>query len=126
MRREALAGLDAVVVDDAERAEAHVARVAVIAERKRMPAVEPVEARAPALAGAADGDHDSLLYLRLSPPCLTNVPLPNSSNAVSSSACVFMTTGPYHAIGSRSGLPATSRKRTDFLSALASTVSPDP
>src|SRR5581483_5906158 len=57
MRRESLAGLDAVVVDDAERAEAHVARVAILAERKREPAVEPIEARAPALAGAADSDH---------------------------------------------------------------------
>ena len=40
-----------------------------------------------------------------------NFPVCNSLIAWRSSACVFITIGPYHATGSSSGLPDTSRKR---------------
>ncbi len=39
------------------------------------------------------------------------VPARSSANARRISSCVFITTGPYHAIGSRIGAPDTSRKR---------------
>jgi hypothetical protein len=38
---EALTGLDAVVIDDAQRTEPHVFGIEVIAEGERMTAVEP-------------------------------------------------------------------------------------
>jgi hypothetical protein len=44
-------------------------------------------------------------------PRLMNVPLRSSVTACCSSACVFMTIGPYQATGSSIGLPETSRKR---------------
>ena len=40
-----------------------------------------------------------------------NVPSSSSSNACRSCSCVFITMGPYHATGSSSGFPETSRKR---------------
>ena len=40
-----------------------------------------------------------------------NVPSRSSSNAFCSCSCVFITIGPYHATGSLSGSPDTSRKR---------------
>ena len=40
-----------------------------------------------------------------------NFPDCSSRMAVFSSACVFITMGPYHATGSSSGLPLTSRNR---------------
>ena len=43
--------------------------------------------------------------------CLINVPFSKSSNASLSSSRVFMTIGPYQAIGSPIGLPDTRRKR---------------
>ena len=45
------------------------------------------------------------------PAYLMNVPARSSLIACRSSACVFITIGPYHATGSSSGLPETSRKR---------------
>jgi len=39
------------------------------------------------------------------------VPSWSSVNACCSCACVFITIGPYHATGSSSGFPETSRKR---------------
>ena len=58
--------------------------------------------------------------------CFTNVPCSYSRNATRSSACVFITMGPYHAIGSPSGLPLTRRKRTGRSSVETATVSPGP
>jgi hypothetical protein len=52
------------------------------------------------------------------------VPFSNSSNAICSSSCVFMTIGPYHATGSPIGLPEIRRKRTGESSALIATPSP--
>src|SRR5580704_16754468 len=46
---------------------------------------------------------------RLPQACLMNVPLLSSATARCSSAWVFITIGPYHATGSSSGLPDTSR-----------------
>ena len=49
-----------------------------------------------------------------SPPtrqrCLMNVPSCNSATACCSSACVFMTIGPYQATGSSSGVPGDQQK----------------
>src|SRR5215467_14112666 len=42
---------------------------------------------------------------------LKNVPSCNSRNASRNCSCVFITIGPYHATGSSSGLPDTSRNR---------------
>ena len=61
VRAEAAAGRDAVVVDDAQRAEPHVRRVVVVAEGERVPAVEPTDARAPALGAATNLDHVVIL-----------------------------------------------------------------
>src|SRR5262245_31136356 len=54
---EALARLHAILVDDAKIPETHVARIEVVSEREGVTAVEPVELRAPALAGLAYRDH---------------------------------------------------------------------
>ena len=43
-----------------------------------------------------------------------NVPFSNSSNACLSCSCVFITMGPYHATGSSSGLPETSKTDSVF------------
>ena len=43
MRRETLAGGDAILIDDAQSAEAHMVAVVVFAERKRVVSVEPAE-----------------------------------------------------------------------------------
>src|SRR5690348_6716353 len=126
VRREALTRRHAVVVDHAQRAKAHVVRVAVFAEGKRVPAVEPVEARAAACGGARRRVESRSSLAPYLSRFLTYVPFSNSSNAVSISACVFMTTGPYQAIGSRRGFPAARRKRTGRLSALTVTCSPSP
>jgi hypothetical protein len=42
---KALAGRDTVLVDHTESAKTHEAGVVMLAERERVPAVEPVEAR---------------------------------------------------------------------------------
>src|SRR5215471_11553542 len=47
----------------------------------------------------------------LFPRAFKNVPSCNSRNASRNCPCVFITIGPYHATGSSSGLPDTSRKR---------------
>ena len=44
-------------------------------------------------------------------PLLMKVPSRSSPAACRSSACVFITIGPYQAMGSRSGFPETSRNR---------------
>jgi hypothetical protein len=54
VRREALAAAHAVLVDHAQRAEAHVLVVVVVGEAERVPAVEPAVVGATALVGAAD------------------------------------------------------------------------
>ena len=59
-------------------------------------------------------------------PRFTNVPSWNSLNAVRSSSCEFMTIGPYHAIGSWSGRPDTSRNRTGCLPVDTATLDPGP
>src|SRR5262245_63468936 len=68
---EPATGLDPVIVDHAERAESHVPGVEVVAERGGVPAVQPFEARAPALGWG------SCRQLRLgSPPGLPRVCVP--------------------------------------------------
>src|ERR1700730_8712641 len=53
-----------------------------------------------------------------------NAPFSNSWNACWSCCCVFITIGPYHATGSSSGFPETSRKRIQSLPACTVTSSP--
>ena len=55
MGSEAAFGGDAVVIDHAQRAEAHVVGVVVLAEREGVAAVEPAELAVEAVIGAADG-----------------------------------------------------------------------
>jgi hypothetical protein len=50
---------DAVIIDHAQRAEAHVLRVAVIGERERVVAVEPAMIGVPAIFGFSDLDHNN-------------------------------------------------------------------
>src|SRR5262249_10481559 len=57
MRAEALAGGDAVVVDDAQGAKTHVRGVVVVGEREREARVEPPEVGVATLAGGASSDH---------------------------------------------------------------------
>src|SRR5262249_26108989 len=57
VRREAAAGLHAVLVDDAEVVEAHEARVAVPGERERVIALEPAVLGMATLVRSAQGDH---------------------------------------------------------------------
>src|SRR5206468_12294286 len=57
MGGEACARLHPVLVDDAQAAEAHVARVEVVGEREGVAAREPAELRAAALDARADGEH---------------------------------------------------------------------
>src|ERR1035441_2567014 len=57
-------------------------------------------------------------------PHFRNVPRSSSSNAWRNSCCVFITMGPYHATGSTSGFPETSRKRTPSSPACISISSP--
>src|SRR5262245_15614649 len=64
VRAEALPGLDAVLVDHAQRAEAHVARVVIVGEGEGVPALEPAVARVPALGALAQPDHGACLSLR--------------------------------------------------------------
>src|SRR5439155_24155370 len=55
--REAVAGLHAVLVDHAQGAEPHVARIVVFAERKRVRGVEPAEVEMAAVGRGAPRDH---------------------------------------------------------------------
>src|SRR6266851_5889414 len=55
---ETAAGSDPVFVDDPKTTKAHVGRIVVIAKRKRMPAVEPIDSGLPALVAASNADHD--------------------------------------------------------------------
>src|SRR5690349_12115574 len=55
-----------------------------------------------------------------------NVPFSSSLKAFSSSNCVFITIGPYHATGSFKGFPETRRKRTPSLPASTVISSPLP
>src|SRR5262245_4642438 len=57
VRGKAAAGLHAVLVDHSQGAEAHVARVVVLAERERVRGVEPAEIEMAAVGGRAAGDH---------------------------------------------------------------------
>src|SRR4051812_44725667 len=59
MPREAAACRHKVFIDHTQRAKSHVRRVAILAERKRVIAIEPVPPRAPALTAVADRDHVS-------------------------------------------------------------------
>src|SRR5262249_54639403 len=61
VRAEAAAGGDAVVVEDAQAAEAHVLGVVVVGERERVPAVEPAEDCLSPPARGSDADHGVLL-----------------------------------------------------------------
>ena len=53
MRPETLAGLDGVIVDHAQRPEPHLIGIVVVAERERVPGVEPVDLRMEPVCGFA-------------------------------------------------------------------------
>src|SRR5579862_5760759 len=55
---EAGARRDAILIDDAQRAEAHVLRIVIMAEGEAVAAIEPAELCLAALFGGANGDHD--------------------------------------------------------------------
>jgi hypothetical protein len=57
VRAEALPRLDAVFVDDAQRAEAHVLRVVEVGERERVEALEPAVGGVSAVVCASEGEH---------------------------------------------------------------------
>src|SRR3984957_20727437 len=64
-------------------------------------------------------DSDSVFYF-----LSKNIPSCNSAKACRNCSCVFITIGPYHATGSPSGFPETSRKRIPSSPACTSTSSP--
>ena len=63
VRRKSRAGRDAVVVDDAQRAEPHVVGIVIVAEREGVAAVEPVQFGPPAVFGFAMDQHVAVLIL---------------------------------------------------------------
>src|SRR5207248_5276945 len=62
-------------------------------------------------ANAPRKERDSSLQVREQLHFFRNFPCSSSSKACRSCSCVFITIGPYHATGSSSGFPDTSRKR---------------
>ncbi|CFO77702.1 Uncharacterised protein [Bordetella pertussis] len=61
MRAEAPAGGDAVIVDHTQRPEAHMGRIIVIGEGKRMVRIEPAVVGMAAFGAATQGKHGELL-----------------------------------------------------------------
>src|SRR5262245_13823186 len=57
MHAKALPRCDAVVVDHAQGTEAHVVRVVIVAERKRVPGVQPAMIKMAAFLGFTNLDH---------------------------------------------------------------------
>ena len=62
-----LPGRDPVLVDDAQRPEAHVLGVVVIGERKRVEGLQPPVVRVPPLVALAQFNHDFLRGIRFFP-----------------------------------------------------------
>ncbi|MCY1365470.1 hypothetical protein D9M69_523160 [compost metagenome] len=62
VRPEAAAGGDAVVVDHAQRAEAHVSRVVVVGEGKGVKRIEPAMVGVASFGSAANCKHCGLLF----------------------------------------------------------------
>ncbi|GAB1381933.1 hypothetical protein MASR1M50_02510 [Burkholderiales bacterium] len=58
MGAEAGAGRDAVLVDDAQVAPAHVGRVVIVGKREAVPAVQPAVVGVAALVGVTDLEHE--------------------------------------------------------------------
>ncbi len=58
MRTESLAGRDAIVIDDAQRAEAHMGGIVITGEGKSMPGVEPAVVGMASVFRFTDRDHD--------------------------------------------------------------------
>ena len=65
VRTEALAGRDAIVVEHAQRAKAHVLRIVVPAERKRVIAVQPPQVALAAVLGLSQCQHVHILTLEV-------------------------------------------------------------
>jgi hypothetical protein len=61
MGAEALAGLDAVLVDDAEGPEPHLTWVVVVAERECVAGIEPPMVGPAAFVGRSNGEHECVL-----------------------------------------------------------------
>ena len=62
---EPLAGAHEIFVDHAQRAEGHVAWIVIIAKRKRMPAIKPIDFGGAPLGRFADGNHCGFPYLEI-------------------------------------------------------------
>ena len=60
VRAESLGGLDGIVVDHPQRAEAHLIRVVMLPERKGVSGIEPSGAGVKSFAGLAQRDHRML------------------------------------------------------------------
>src|SRR6266404_4706202 len=59
---ESLSGADPVFVDHPERPEAHVLRIVIVTEGKRVPAIKPSQIGGAATTGFANGQHDERRY----------------------------------------------------------------
>src|SRR5260370_6025197 len=59
MSRESGAGANSILVDHPQRAKPALRRVVIFAERKRVPAIQPVDLCASTVNGLADGNHMS-------------------------------------------------------------------
>src|SRR5580692_551709 len=61
MRMKTAAARNDILIDHAQRAEAHVMRIAIIAERKTVPGIEPVDLGGAAFVGFAQCQHKGLV-----------------------------------------------------------------
>jgi hypothetical protein len=89
--------------------------------------IDTLPQRFPLFAGSLAQEAVTAIQLQqrmAAQPLLMKVPSRSSPAACRSSACVFITIGPYQAMGSRSGFPETSRNRIP--SSLAWTVTSSP
>src|ERR1041385_3906025 len=57
MRGKSCPALDPVFIDDPQRAEAFIGRVVIIAERKAVPGLQPIDLGFAAIFRATDGNH---------------------------------------------------------------------
>ena len=72
---EAGTGLHPVLVDDPQRAEAHMGRVVIAAEGEAVMAVEPAEIGPASLIGSAFRDHSNILHAGQNAPVLVSYEL---------------------------------------------------
>src|SRR6266700_27199 len=103
MGAEALARLDAVVVDDTKRAKSHVLRVVIGGEREGVIRVEPSVIEMPALGGRAQRHHGDLI---IAPRA--------STSRTSASAWMRSAASPTTATRSAAGAASVGTRKTPF------------